>query len=65
MCDTTGHCANLSDSEKESIDYVVEKLRPYSVSQIIEASHEETGWLACSVAHSHIAYDEAFDLKLL
>lgn len=65
ICDTTDHCANLSDFEKESIDYVVEKLKPFSVSQIIEASHKETGWLACSVAHSHIAYDEAFDLKLV
>lgn len=65
ICDAICNCDNLSDAEKESIDYVVEKLRPFSVSQIIEASHEETGWLACSVAHAHIAYDEAFDLKLL
>ncbi len=65
MCETVGNYDYLSDAEKESIDYVVEKLKPLSVSQIIEASHEETGWLACSIAHSHIAYDEAFDLKLL
>jgi len=64
-CDNCGECDNLSDSEKESIDYVVEKLRPLTVSQIIELSHEETGWLACSKARAHIAYDEAFDLKLL
>lgn len=64
-CHRIGDCDHLSDSEKESIDYVVDKLRPFTVSQIIESSHEETGWLACSVAHAHIAYDEAFDLKLL
>ena len=64
-CHNIGDCDSLSDSEKESIDYVVEKLRSFTVSQIIKSSHEETGWLACSTAHAHIAYDEAFDLKLL
>lgn len=64
-CNSIGNCDNLSDSEKESIDYVVDKLRPLSVSQIIKSSHEETVWLACYMAHAHIAYDEAFDLKLL
>lgn len=55
----------LSDSEKESIDDVVEKLKPLSVSEVIEASHQEYGWKHCSVAHCHISYDEAYQLKLL
>lgn len=55
----------LSNEEKESIDYVIEKLRPLSVSEVIEASHQERGWRNCSVAHCHIAYEEAFNLNLL
>ncbi len=55
----------LSDLEKESIDYVIEKLKPLTVSAIIEASHQENGWQQNSITHSHIPYDEAFHLKLL
>lgn len=56
---------DLSDDEKESLDYVIEKLQPLTVSEVIEASHQEHGWQHCSIAHCHIAYDEAFGLKLL
>lgn len=63
FCSSVGDCSNLSAIEKESIDYVVEKIKPYSVSQIIEASHKETAWLISSFTRSHIAYDEAFDLN--
>lgn len=56
---------HLSEEEKQSIDYVIEKLLPLTVSEVIEASHREHGWKHCSVAHSHIAYDETFNLILL
>lgn len=56
---------NLSDAEKESIDYVVERMKPLSVSDAIEASHQGKGWKQNSSARNIIAYDEAFDLKLL
>jgi len=65
ICNANQECDNLSVSEKEAIDYVVEKLKPLSVSEIIEASHQEKGWQQCSIAHCCIPYDEAFDLKLL
>jgi len=65
ICNANQGCDNLSASEKESIDYVVEKLRPFTVSAIIEASHQENGWQQSYIAHCHIPYDEAFDLKLL
>jgi hypothetical protein len=55
----------LSDVEKQSIDYVVDRLMPLSVSQVIEASHQEDGWLQNSATRGYIAYDEAFSLKLL
>lgn len=64
-CNSTQDSQTLSNSEKESIDYVIEKLKPLSVSAIIEASHQENGWRQSSIARSHIPYDEAFDLKLL
>lgn len=65
MCPKDCDFDNLSDDEKESIDNVVERLKPLSVSEVIEASHQEHGWKQCSVAHCHIAYDEAFHLNLL
>jgi transcriptional regulator with XRE-family HTH domain/uncharacterized phage-associated protein len=55
----------FSDEEKQSIDYVVDRLMPLSVSQVIEASHQEDGWLQNSATRGYIAYDEAFSLKLL
>lgn len=55
----------LSETEKESIDYVVGKLRPLSVSETIEMSHKENGWKNCSATHSHIPYDEAFGFCLI
>lgn len=64
-CNLIDESSNLSDTEKMSIDHVVDKLGPMTVAEIIEASHQETGWHKCSVAHCHIAYDEAFDLKLI
>jgi uncharacterized phage-associated protein len=64
MCkNTDGNC--LVDSEKQTINEVTRKLKPLSVSEIIEASHQESGWQKCAETHSYIAYDEAFDLKLL
>ena len=64
-CNSNQDCVTLSESEKESIDYVIGKLKPLSVSAIIEASHQENGWQQSSIAHSHIPYDEAFNLKLV
>ncbi len=55
----------LSSSEKETIDYVISKLKPYSVSKIIEASHKEKGWNENSSCHGYIPYDTAFDLVLV
>lgn len=60
------HCFEaLSESEKETIDYVVERLKPLSVSKIIEASHRENCWKDNSSSHSYIPYDEAFSLQLI
>lgn len=64
-CEIEEDCEILSTAEKESIDFVVEKLRPLTVAQIIEASHEETGWLTNAESRAFIPYDAAFDLKLL
>ena len=64
-CNFNQDCETLSESEKESIDYVIGKLKPLSVSAIIEASHQENGWQQSSIAHSLIPYDEAFELKLV
>lgn len=55
----------LAETEKKSMDHVVEKLKPLSVSSIIEASHQENSWRKYSRTHSYIPYDEAFDLKLV
>lgn len=55
----------LTYTEKESIEHVVSVLKPLSVSEIIDASHKEDGWIKASVAHCHIPYDEAFNLKLI
>ncbi len=57
--------SELSKTEKESIDYVIEKLKPLSVSNIIEASHLENCWKNHSPEHGYISYDEAFNLKLI
>ena len=56
---------NLSEMERASIDYVVDKLKSLSVSEVIEASHQEHGWQHCSKFRTHIGYDESFNLKLL
>jgi uncharacterized phage-associated protein len=56
---------NLSSAEKNSIDYVVDSLKQLSVSAIIEESHKESGWQNYSDNHDYIAYDEAFNLKLI
>lgn len=57
--------SELSKAEMESIDYVIEKLRSLSVSEIIIASHQQSGWLNNSETHPRIPYDEAFSLKLI
>ncbi len=64
-CNSNHDFETLSNSEKESIDYIIGKLKPLSVSEIIEASHQENCWQRSYVTHSHIPYDEAFGLKLL
>lgn len=64
-CSSGNSYDELSDIEKASIDYVVEKLKPLSVSKIIEASHQEQGWINNSQSHDYIPYDEAFNLKLI
>ena len=71
MVNTLLYCASesevkeLSDSEKESIKHVVEKLKSLTVSEIIEASHQEDGWKKASISQAYISYDEAFHLKLV
>ena len=64
-CVANHDCDSLSDSERESIDYVVDRLKSLTVSEIINASHKECGWLQSEASHGHIPYDFAFDLKLL
>lgn len=53
----------LTDEEKKSIDYVVEKLRPLNVSEVIEMSHHEDGWKDNASARGYIPYDSAFNLR--
>ncbi|MDE5874800.1 MAG: DUF4065 domain-containing protein [Muribaculaceae bacterium] len=55
----------LSEIEKETIDYVIEHLKPLTVSNIIEASHKESCWKVNSQTHGFIPYDEAFTLQLI
>ena len=64
-CSSDLEVKELSDSEKESIKYVVEKLKLLTVSEIIEASHHEDGWKKASITQAYIPYDEAFSLKLI
>jgi putative zinc finger/helix-turn-helix YgiT family protein len=59
------YLGELSATEKESIDYVVEKLKPLSVSDIIEKNHQENGWKDNRVSNRYIPYDEAYDLQLI
>lgn len=56
---------SLTDKEKSCIDYIVAKLKPMSVKEIIEMSHRENGWIECASAQDYIPYDFAFDLKLV
>lgn len=55
----------LTEGEKRVIDYVVSKLKPLSVTKIIEESHKEEAWKNNREAHRLIPYDEAFSLKLV
>ena len=64
-CSSELETNELSPSEKESIKYVVEKLKSLTVSEIIEASHQEEGWKNASNTQSYIPYDEAFRLKVI
>lgn len=57
--------SELSDTEIESIDFVVKRLKPLNVSEIIEASHKENGWINSVSTHCYIPYDAAFELTLL
>lgn len=56
---------SLSDAEKETIDFIVNRLKPLTVSEIIEESHKEEGWKNASTSQSLIPYDSAFELKLV
>lgn len=64
-CSSDLEVKELSAGEKESIKYVVEKLKSLTVSEIIEASHQEEGWKNASNTQSYIPYDEAFRLKVI
>lgn len=64
-CSVVTDFSELSDIEKDSIDYTIGKLKPLSVSEIIEASHKEKCWIINSSTHSYIPYDEAFNLSLI
>jgi transcriptional regulator with XRE-family HTH domain len=64
-CSVTSDFASLASTEKESIDYVIMKIKSMSVSEIIAASHNESAWQIGVKNHSYIPYDEAFNLKLV
>lgn len=64
-CPDNNNFDELSETEKETIDHVVQKLKPLSVSQIIEVSHHEKGWKNYSTTFSHIPYEEAFELLMI
>lgn len=64
-CTSETSFGRLSEVEKASIDEVIQKLKSFSVSEIIEASHQETGWKAYSDSRSLIPYEEAFNIKLV
>lgn len=64
-CPSGNGFEELSEIEKKSIDYVVEKLKPLSVSRIIEVSHNENCWKNNTQFHNYIPYDEAFDIQLI
>ena len=49
-CSSDLEIKELSAGEKESIKYVVGKLKSLTVSEIIEASHQEDGWKKASIA---------------
>ena len=55
----------LSKSELETINYVIDRLGNLNVSAIIRASHEEKGWIHNTTAHRLIPYDDAFELQLI
>lgn len=57
--------SELSETDKESIDYTINRLKHLTVSEIIEASHHEDGWKNHCHDHGYIPYDEAFSLKLI
>ncbi len=64
-CSVDSDFNELSSFEKDTIDYVVAKLKHLSVSEIIAASHKEGCWTKYSAEHSIIPYDESFELKLI
>lgn len=64
-CSSYSNFDALSSSEKETIDYVVGKLKTFNVSNIIEASHKEKGWIDNFDYHCYIPYDTAFDISLV
>lgn len=64
-CSAESDGKELSEGEKKTIDHVVENLKALSVSDIIEASHRENGWINNSETRGYIPYDETFGLKLI
>jgi putative zinc finger/helix-turn-helix YgiT family protein len=64
-CQSDSVFEELSETEKASMDYVVEKLKPLSVSDIIERSHHENCWKENCSTNGYIPYDEAFNLQLI
>lgn len=55
----------LDNTEIQTINHVVERLKPFSVSEIIEASHAEKGWIKNNTEYHLIPYEDAFDIQLL
>lgn len=64
-CSSDSSFEELSETEKRSIDDVIVKLKSFSVSDIIDASHKENCWRNNSLSYGYIPYDEAFNLQLI
>ncbi len=52
----------FEDSEKEVLNYIVEKFKDISVKDIIEKSHEESAWKKNVEGYKEISYLESFEL---
>lgn len=56
---------NLEVTEKESVDFVIQKLCKYNATKLSKISHEEIGWLKNKETNSPISYEYSFMLKAI